>query len=121
MKETVTALSSRIDAIEQTLQQLITLFERDVGETVVTQPKAPLSLKQAAAYLHLSPSHLYSLIYSGAIQPLQRTKGSRILFNQSTLNNYLHDRQSINRTVAGSHAGTTGSLQTVSGRWAANG
>lgn len=53
----------------------------------------PLSLKQAAAYLHLSVSRVYDLVYSGKLKPLQHRKGGRILFSREILNKYLYENK----------------------------
>ena len=53
----------------------------------------PLSLREAAAYLHLSQSRVYDLIYMGKLKPLQHRKGGRILFSRESLNQYLYEKQ----------------------------
>lgn len=53
----------------------------------------PLSLREAAAYLHLSQSRVYDLVYIGKLKPLQHRKGGRILFSRESLNQYLYEKQ----------------------------
>lgn len=52
----------------------------------------PLSVRQAAAYLHLSESRVYDLVYAGKLQPLQNQKHGRVLFSIEHLNKYLHEK-----------------------------
>lgn len=53
----------------------------------------PLGIRPAADYLQLSVSSMYKLIYAGELQPLQRTKGKRILFAKEELDNFLQKQQ----------------------------
>ena len=53
----------------------------------------PLSLREAAAYLHLSESRVYDLVYTGQLKPLQHRKGGRLLFSQELLNKYLYENK----------------------------
>ena len=52
----------------------------------------PLSIQQAAEYLHLSKSRVYDLVYRGRLKPLQHQKHGRILFTKETLNQYLYEK-----------------------------
>ena len=52
----------------------------------------PLSIRQAAEYLHLSQSRIYDLVYRGQLKPLQHRKHGRILFTKETLNQYLYEK-----------------------------
>lgn len=52
----------------------------------------PLSIQQAAEYLHLSQSRIYDLVYRGRLKPLQHRKHGRILFTKETLNQYLYEK-----------------------------
>lgn len=54
----------------------------------------PLNLRQAAAYLHLSESRVYDLVYTGKLAPLQHNKHGRLLFNKEQLNQYLYAQSS---------------------------
>jgi excisionase family DNA binding protein len=47
-------------------------------------------IQEAAKRLNLSVSRVYTLIYEGKLKPLQRSKYSRIQFNQEILNKYIH-------------------------------
>jgi excisionase family DNA binding protein len=69
----------RLDRIEQLLAKL-----RDPPDN-----KKSFTLKEAAAYLRLSVSRMYSLIYDGSIKPIQRQRNSKILFTIEELNIYL--------------------------------
>jgi len=75
----------RLDKIERLLEQL-TARPDSKSDT-----DKPLSMKQAADYLHLSISRMYSLIYDGRLQPIQRQKNSKILFSIDELNKYLNE------------------------------
>jgi hypothetical protein len=48
-------------------------------------------IREAANKLNLSVSRVYTLIYEGKLKPLQRSKYSRIQFNQEILNKYIHE------------------------------
>ncbi len=79
MKEVI----SRLNRIEW-------LLERLTGETGKSASRdRPLTMKLAAEYLQLSQSRIYSLIYEKRLTPIQRQKGSKILFTTEELDNYL--------------------------------
>ena len=50
----------------------------------------PLAVKEAAAYLQLSASRVYNLVFEKKLLPNQRTKRCRITFSVEQLNNYLN-------------------------------
>ncbi|MBS1779252.1 MAG: helix-turn-helix domain-containing protein [Bacteroidetes bacterium] len=86
MNEQLKKLTERLERIENLLEQLIVRTkETDVGGN----NNKPLSLKQAADYLHLSVSRMYSLIYQKKLNPVQRKRNSKLLFYVSELNRYL--------------------------------
>jgi predicted DNA-binding transcriptional regulator AlpA len=51
----------------------------------------PLSLPEAAAFLHLSRSRVYYLVNTGQLKPLQHRKGRRILFSKESLIHYMYE------------------------------
>lgn len=59
----------------------------------LTTHSPPLSIPEAAVYLHLSKSRVYYLVNIGQLKPLQHCKGGRILFSRQTLNNYLYESE----------------------------
>ncbi|RAJ83666.1 excisionase family DNA binding protein [Chitinophaga dinghuensis] len=76
IQEQVNTLSNKVDLLLQ--------------QTAKTEiPAGLLSVQQAAAYLHLSVSHVYYLLATGKIKNLQRQKYSRILFSVQDLQAYL--------------------------------
>jgi len=85
MEQHLEKVLKRLDKIEQLLEQL-TLYPDRKNEAGKT-----LSMKQSADYLHLSISRIYSLIYEGRLQTIQRQKNSKILFSIDELNNYLNE------------------------------
>jgi hypothetical protein len=94
MKQELQQLSERITHMEQLLEELIHHFgEKDIG----MGKEKPLSLKQAADFLHLSVSRMYSLIYEKKLFPIQRTSRSKILFTQQELNRFLIESKSGNQ------------------------
>jgi hypothetical protein len=50
----------------------------------------PLPIKQAANYLHLSVSRIYSLVYQKKLNPIQRKRNSKLLFSIGELDSYLN-------------------------------
>lgn len=86
MKEVLQGILIRLELIEQKLDKL----------QQVDKPLQPylaeeelLSVKDTAAYLHLSVARIYCLVCEGKLSPLQRKKHGRILFSRSQLNDYL--------------------------------
>jgi hypothetical protein len=76
--------------IERLLEELVNRNgERDVG----THNERPLSMKQAADFLHLSISRMYGLIYEKKLIPLQRMGRSKILFSIQELNRFLNEKE----------------------------
>ena len=49
-----------------------------------------LDLKQAAEYLKLKPTYLYSLIHQKKL-PYYKPNGKRVYFNKAELNNWVND------------------------------
>lgn len=91
MKQELQQLSEQIMHLEYLLEKLICqIGEKDAGGAT----DKPLSLKQAAAFLHLSVSRVYSLIYEQKLAPIQRTTRSKILFSRQELNRFLNEKQS---------------------------
>ena len=83
-------LRGRMMNIERLLEELVNRNgERDVG----TNNERPLSMKQAADFLHLSISRMYGLIYEKKLMPLQRMGRSRILFSIQELNRFLNEKE----------------------------
>ena len=77
-----------------TLHQKLDVLLEEVRELKKQKPSLndePLfSLSEAAKKLKLSTSRVYTLIYEGKLQPVQREKYSRIQFSLQSLNKYLY-------------------------------
>lgn len=86
MQEELQFIHQKLDAIAADL----VLIKTNMQISGSTSP--PLSVRQAAAYLHLSESRVYDLVYASKLQPLQNQKHGRILFSTETLNKYLHEK-----------------------------
>ena len=88
-------MSTELKLIEQKLDVLAEEL-RTLKTALVSlgNNSPPLSLREAAAYLHLSKSRIYDLVYIGKLTPLQHRKGGRILFSRESLNQYLYEKQS---------------------------
>lgn len=78
------AIQQKLEQIDQKLDFLI----RASGRKQHLSGQL-LNVQQAADYLHISPSHLYALIYEGKLKPMQRKKHGRILFTRELLDEYL--------------------------------
>jgi len=92
MEEQMKKLAGRLERIEELLKQLVMQTkEKDVG----SDNSRPLSMKQAANYLHLSVSRIYSLIYQKKLNPIQRKRNSKLLFSISELDNYLNAKSKV--------------------------
>ena len=90
MQAELQELKDRIMNIERLLEELVNRNgERDVG----TNNERPLSMKQAADFLHLSISRMYGLIYEKKLIPLQRMGRSKILFSIQELNRFLNEKE----------------------------
>ena len=76
-------LTERLEKIELLLAQVLLRKDGKKDDDKL------LSIKEAAAYLHLSVSRMYRLIYEGKLKPIQRRKNSKILFSTQELDNYL--------------------------------
>ncbi len=83
MQNQLTELTERLEKIELLLAQVLMRKDGKKDDDKL------LSIKEAAAYLHLSVSRMYSLIYEGKLKPIQRMKNSKILFSTQELDNYL--------------------------------
>jgi len=83
MQNQLTELTERLEKIEQLLVQVLMRKDGKKDDDKL------LSMKQAAGYLHLSVSRMYSLIYEGKLKPIQRRKNSKILFSTQELDSYL--------------------------------
>ncbi len=79
MEQQLESVLQRLDRIEQLLARL-----RDPPDY-----EKSFTLKEAAAYLRLSVSRMYSLIYDASLKPIQRQRNSKILFTIEELNRYL--------------------------------
>lgn len=92
MQAELQELKDRIMNIERLLEELVNRNgERDVG----TNNERPLSMKQAADFLHLSISRMYGLIYEKKLMPLQRMGRSKILFSIKELNRFLNEKEGM--------------------------
>jgi excisionase family DNA binding protein len=80
-------INRKLDTLTEELQSIKTALI-SLGNN-----SPPLSLGEAAAYLHLSKSRIYDLVYIGKLKPLQHRKGGRILFSRESLNQYLYEKQ----------------------------
>ena len=81
-----------MNQIEQKLDLLlkeVAGIKNEIEKQAVLKTDKPLSVEEAAAYLKLSPSRIYTLVYAQQLQPNQRKKRSRITFSIKELNNYL--------------------------------
>ena len=98
MQAELRELKDRIMNIERLLEELVNRHgERDVGRN----NERPLSMRQAADFLHLSISRMYGLIYEKKLMPLQRMGRSKILFSILELNRFLNEKegmQDLNKT-----------------------
>jgi hypothetical protein len=96
-------LTDRLGRIENLLEQLIMQTrEKDVGNDI----SRPLSMKQAADYLHLSVSRMYSLIYRKKLTPIQRKRSSKLLFSICELDSYLKAAEEETGYVTSNHSTT---------------
>lgn len=80
MREEQDEIRKRLDVLETKIDLLLQLARNDGNK------HPPLSMEQAATYLHLSVSRTYCLISEGQLHPLQRKKYGRILFRPSQIN-----------------------------------
>ena len=83
MQNQLTELTERLEKIELLLAQVLMRKDGKKDDDKL------LSIKEAAGYLHLSVSRMYSLIYEGKLKPIQRRKNSKILFSTLELDSYL--------------------------------
>lgn len=79
MEQQLESVLQRLDRIELLLAKL-----RDPPNN-----SKSFTLKEAAAYLRLSVSRMYGLIYDGSLKPMQRQRNSKILFTIEELDRYL--------------------------------
>lgn len=85
MQNQLTELTERLEKIELLLAQVLMRKDGKKDDDKL------LSIKEAAGYLHLSVSRMYSLIYEGKLKPIQRRKNSKILFSTLELDSYLSE------------------------------
>lgn len=85
MHTDIEILHARIDRIESLLQQILDSRKKESQQLLSTQ--------EAADFLNLSRARIYQLIYQKTIQPLQKLKRGRILFEVNELNRYLQKRE----------------------------
>ena len=71
------------------LKELKIIREHISGQSAIMQPDQPLSVVQAARFLGLSASTIYKLVHFKKIQPLQRKKRGRLLFDKKSLLQFL--------------------------------
>lgn len=82
MKQDLLLRQQKLDQILSEISQLKALLR-------LPQPSQTYSMEEAANYLHLSRSRLYTLVYAGKISPLQHRKRGRLVFSQDALDQYL--------------------------------
>ena len=92
------------DEIKSLHEKLYSIIEElaAIKKTIqsISDNSPPLSIQQAADYLHLSTSRVYDLVYADELKPLQHRKHGRILFSKHQLNQYLYENnQSISTEV----------------------
>jgi excisionase family DNA binding protein len=86
-------MNEELKLIHQKLDTLIAQLDNIQSRlTSLEINSPPLSLKEAATYLHLSVSRVYSLVYAGKLQTLQHTKRGKLLFSKEHLNQYLYEK-----------------------------
>ena len=83
MQNQLAELTERLEKIELLLAQVLMRKDGKKDDDKL------LSIKEAASYLHLSVSRMYSLIYEGKLKPIQRRKNSKIIFSTQELDSYL--------------------------------
>ncbi|WP_081195915.1 helix-turn-helix domain-containing protein [Niastella koreensis] len=87
------SMNEELKLIQQKLDTLITKLDKIQSRLSFQEINSPpLSLQEAATYLHLSVSRVYSLVYAGRLQTLQHTKRGRHLFSKEHLNQYLYEK-----------------------------
>lgn len=88
-------MDSELDSINRQLRQLNAKLDLIVqylsGND--SQSDRPLDSQQAAAYLHLSVSYLYTLVNAGKLEAIQKKKQGRLLFTKQQLDRYLINEQ----------------------------
>jgi len=86
-------MNHELKLIHEKLDTLITKLDKQSRlSSLEINSSPPLSLQEAATYLHLSVSRVYSLVYAGRLQTLQHTKRGRHLFSKEHLNQYLYEK-----------------------------
>ena len=81
MKNEIEKINYKLDLLLNEVRKLQYSNTPPLGEETFT-------IEEAAKKLNLSKSRIYALIYEGKLIPLQREKYSRIVFNQTILNQY---------------------------------
>lgn len=86
-------MNEELKLIHQKLDTLIAQLDKIQSRSYTLEINSPpLSLQEAATYLHLSVSRVYSLVNAGKLQTLQHTKRGRHLFSKEHLNQYLYEK-----------------------------
>ncbi|QEC44821.1 helix-turn-helix domain-containing protein [Pseudobacter ginsenosidimutans] len=86
--------------ILEKLEEIIVLLKQISHESqpsLIQDKEPPISIHDAAEYLQLSRSHIYSLVHSGKLKPLQNRKQGRMLFSVLDLRTYLDTRHRSNK------------------------
>jgi excisionase family DNA binding protein len=87
------SMNEELKLIHQKLDTLIAKLDKIQSRSSTLEINSgPFSLQEAAAYLHLSVSRVYSLVHAGRLQTLQHTKRGRHLFSKEHLNQYLYEK-----------------------------
>lgn len=86
MNEELKLIQKKLDML---IAQLDNIQSR-LSSLEITSP--PLSLQEAATYLRLSVSRIYSLVYAGKLQTLQHTKRGKLLFSKEHLSQYVYEK-----------------------------
>jgi hypothetical protein len=85
MEEQLMRIEEKMDML---IREVAGLKERLESNCHLPRDK-PLPIQQAADYLHLSVSRMYSLIYQKKLNPIQRKRNSKLLFSIGELDSYL--------------------------------
>lgn len=86
MKQDLLLLQEKLDQVLSEIRQLRDLLRNP-------QPSKTFSIQEAASYLHLSRSRLYTLVQTGKIPARQHYKRGRLVFSQEALDNYQLSRR----------------------------
>ena len=78
-------LNNKIDKLTEEISFIKILLQKNNN---LHNKDETLDIKQAADFLKLSVSRLYQLIYAKKLIPMQRKKGTRLLFSKQLLMDY---------------------------------